>query len=59
MIDSAIRPPLSGSGNEIARDETFLEIGMIGREIESICSVYIHVASLSDTLRGRNYRELE
>lgn len=27
MIDSAIRPPLSGSGNEIARDETFLEIG--------------------------------
>lgn len=47
MIDSAIRPPLSGSGNEIARDETFLEIGMIGKEIEFIClSVYIYVASL-------------
>lgn len=26
MIDSAIERPLSGSRNEIARDETFLEI---------------------------------
>lgn len=33
MIDSAIRSPLSGSGNEIARDETFPEIEMIRKEL--------------------------